>query len=643
MALYKSLESFKFGNGGSPEVIGGSAPTHTTAVLDHYMFTTNEDDAEFVCRFVVQVTPSGNANTDYNALNAACQAVESALRKRYQRLEVDWGAGANAVLLLDPDTTNGALTTETMGFSAEPTLDKIKDWPNSGEARGYEFRVRIGRVPNYTDAYGAAAGRRQVDVNLHYDVDGRLVVTMTGSWTQVPSALARAQFLAQFPTGYAAYRLGLINSTDAGQSSDTWTITKSEASDPNDLSILRFTYEFSQHVNGRRISTIEIFYTESGQRIITIRGTYLRTITGSVFGVAAASSANFLDAGTGGYAYAVGTTLPGLVTAQGGPLTVGQNCELLREPYVTTNEEDDRTDYALIFRELIQQQSIAAGAFLDDPNIVNDSIELAVQFNEVNDSPGPPPAISTPAPGASGATTLGPQNQSAAPVVPAKPVDMFVNYSAFFVKSLTDCYSYFQDNVLPLLVETLTEEFNLTGVEFVSFKESTVRTDHRVGGMLHIRAYGASVIVFSCTIGLFNDLGLRVDPAFSGNPHEYLVQQALPRTTMSRRIEAVSKAGTFDINQYATKPAQQGWVLLTNALPATATKVLGIPALGVPQQPLTYSVLEENLIWVAKNVGQAGGGTTTGGGGGGGTPTPTGGGPSPGPAVATGVGGIPRR
>jgi len=666
-----SLESFTYGS----ETVGGSTPTRLTEVLDSYMFITSQDEAEFVVRFAVRVVPSGNAGTDYNALASSCQAVESALRTRYQKLTVDWGASNQETF--DPDVTAGSFPSS--GFSQEPHLEKLRDFPNSGCARGYELRVRLGQYPNYTDAYGAANGRRQVDVAFRFDTEQRLIVTMSGQWTQVPASLARAKFLAIFDgnTGYASYRLGLINSTVPGQATDTWSLTRRVESDPNDLSTLTFEREYQQHINGRRGSVVEVFFGPQGLRTVTIRGTYLRTVLGTNYGIAADSLTNFLDATNGGQAYAEATQLPGLTLPQGGPLNVGQNCELATSPFQTTNEQLDKTEYSFVYQELIQKQSQASGAYLDDPNIVGDTIRVSVKFNEVNDSPAPPSAASIPGPngstpasggggnngGAPGTTTVGvpstvspnaatnpgtqsgPGQSGAASVVPVKPVDLSVSYDAFFKTTVLDCYTYWRSEVLPLLLETLTEEFGLTGAEFISCEESTDRTKNRVTAEIRIRSYSSNVILFAFTLGITNDLGIRADPAFTGTPHDYLVQQGLPKTTMLRKVEAVYKAGSFSLDQFITPPALTGWVPLANSQPSTVTRTLGIPDLGVPQTQLTYAVLEEPLLWVRSNVANMnGGGSNVPTGGGGGGPVATGGGgstvspPAVPPAIATGVG-----
>lgn len=665
------VDSFTYG----AEKIGGtSGNTHDTEVLDSYMFVTNEDEAEFVCRFAVRVTPSGNSVTDWTALATACQAVEAALRMRYQKLTVDWSTANQETF--DPDVN--ASTFPSTGFSAEPNLRKLGpgEFPQSGEARGYEFRVKIGQPPNYTDAFGAAAGRRQVDVSMHYDVNDRLVVTLSGTWTQVPTKLARAQFLAAIDgvSGYAAYRLSKINSTVSGQSADTWTPVRKDESDPNDLSLLTFTREYAQHVNGRRISSVEIFYGPQRLRTVTIRGTYLRTIDGTggtygnVYGTAATATANFLTATTGGYDFAV-TTLAALVTAQGGPLTVGTNCELVTEPFITNNEQNDRTDYSFVFQELIQKQSTAA-SFLDDPNIVGDSIVVGVSYNELEDSPKPLPASSVPGPGgsgqapggsagvnpasaASGGSTVSPPpaqlekvtggtnpgSVSSSDVVPSKPIDFFAQYEAYFNKdNVLDPFTYWKANVLPLLREVIEQEFGLgQGSELIALQEQTDRTKNRVTANLHVRLYAADVVNFIYTQGITNDLGIRADPAFTGTAHDYLVQQGLPRTTMTRTFEAIYKTGgSFSLDPFVTPQALSGWVPLVNATPRTRNVVKGIPGQGVATQALTYATLEEVLLWVRSNVA-SGGGTTPGGP----SPTITGQNASPAPvtaATATGSG-----
>jgi len=761
-----SVESITY----NAEKIGGTSPTHDTEILTMFYSNFSQDDAELTVRFAVKITPSSTPATDWSALATACNAIEQALRQRYAKLTVDWGSTNQETW--DPATSG--TTTGTMGFDQEPYLRKLspEEFPNSNAARGYEFRVRISLPPNYTDAFGAAAGRRQVDVGFHYDTDQRLVVQLTGSWTQVPSALARAQFLSAIDgaSGYAAYRLAKINSTVPQASGATWAVTNREESDPNSLSTLTFSRTYQQHINGRRISTLDIRYGDAGQRTVLVHGTYLRTVDGSggaygnVYGSAAGSLANYGNATTGGVKYATGTQLPGLAASQGGALTTGHNAKLLQNPVVDTNEQDDRTDYTLVFqeffssvrvdllesgqrlvtiqgtyfrslsatpaagviwgntygataqgslanyadgtngglawavtqlaalsaaqggaltpgqdcellkepllatddqdfrteyqliyRELIQKQSTANGSYLDDPNIIGDSIQFASVFAETNDSPTPTAAASQPGPDGSvqkpagansGSGQTGPrpvspdqatgQNQGtgsgAGGTTPAvKPIDVFVTYRCYLKKTISQPAVYWNVFIFPLLVSTLGDAFP-SGIqaidEYVGQKFTVDNTSNQISADLHFRAYQANVILFSFALGIFNEHGIRVDAAFTGNPHEYLVQQALPRSTMSRKVEAVYVTGSYSLDQFKTPQTLEGWVVLMDAKPSTVDKVLGIPSLGVPQKSLTYASLEENLIWVAKNVGQAVGSkrnityTPQGTGGGGSTNTP---------------------
>lgn len=652
-------ESFTYGSAAftTPIIIGGTTPTYASRILDSYIFVASQDEEEFVVRFAIEVTPSGTAATDWAALRTRCDAVEEALRMRYQRLVVNWGASTQ--VLFDPDVNAG--TGPSSGFSAEPQLRKLtpEEFPNSGEARGYEWRVRVGKSPNYTDTFGASAGRRQVDVNFHYDTQDRLVVTLSGTWTQVPTKLARAQFLAQIDgiSGYAAYRLSLVNTANGGSATAyTWTPTRRDESDPNDLSLLTFSRTYEQHVSGQRGSAKDIFYGQQRLRTITIRGAYLRTISGAggtygnVYGSAATSNANFLASTTGGYDTAV-AILAALVTAEGGALTVGQDCELLTTPNVVTNVQVDRTDYAFVFQELIQKQSTQNSPYLDDPNIVDDKIVVGVSFNPLDDSPTPPRVSTIPGPGGSqaqqpsnpvaqgngGGSTYSPPaspekvtasggnpgtvSPSSNAVVPEKPVDIFFHYEAYYNKTnVLDCYTYWRSNVLPLLLDTINEEFGLgQGSECSILSEQTDRTKNKVSADGHVRSYNSNVINFIYVQGIKNSLGIRADPAFTGTAHDYLVQQGLPRTIMTRRIEAIYKTGTFSLDQFVTPTALSGWVPLENAQPATKDVIKGIPQQGVPTQPLTYAILEETLLWVRSNVASAGGVSGGGGGSGGGS------------------------
>jgi hypothetical protein len=610
-------DSFTYGS----ETVGGASATHSTEILNHYMFRTGEDDAQFVVRFSLNV-PNGTPTAVYTAMQTARQSLESNLRMRYQRLQINWGGVYQEIF--DPNVSAGTLPSS--GFDQEPELSKLSadEFPQSGNSQAYEFRVRCGRPPNYTDAFGAANGRRQVDANLHYDVNEQLVVTMTGEWTQVPSALARDEFLAIFDgsTGYANYRLGLIDTSD-GQS-NTWTLTRREESDPNSLALLRFVREYSQHQYGRRGSAYSIRYTESGQRIVTIQGTYLRTYTGSEFGTAAASTVNYGDGTNGGQAYAV-TQLAALTTAQGGTLVVGQTCELIGVPIVRTNQQDDRTDYTLVYRELLFKQS-SSGNFLDDPNVVNDAVLFKSFFVPTADSPTPGDAAAQPPPQNYIANQV-PSAFAAAPqlsamgvvagILPAnsaglaastpatKPVSIGIFYEAFIKKTVPDLRAYWDSFLLGYLVSTTSGILGYSGGELVTYEFSAEETTWKITGAVVMRAYTSPVVSFLFTLGQSDDLGLRVDAAFTGTPHEYLVQQALPKSFMSRRVEAVYLTnGNFSLDQFVSPPVTQGWVKLLNAKPDTRSVVQGIPSQGVPQIQLTRAVLEESFVWVARNVAQ---------------------------------------
>lgn len=517
-----------------------------------------------------------------------------------------------------------------MGFDQEPHLEKLRDFPNSANARGYEFRVRVGLPPNYVDAFGPAAGRRQVDATLRYDTQDRQVVEMTGEWTQVPSAYARQQFLAVVDgaTGYANYRLGLVNAA-IGESSDTWTVAQRNESDPQSLTTLRFVRQYVQHVNGRRGSAYSIRFTESGQRFITIQGVYLRTYTGSSFGSGATSSANYTDGTNGGQAFAV-TTLAVLPTGDGGPLTVGQDCELLGIPVVRTNEQNDRTDYTLVYRELLFKQSSAAGNFLDDPNVVNDSVIFEAAYTPNADSPLPTAAADLPGPGDAsspsatlgglsnfsdtGGTVFGVLNPSAgggskgASTPAQKPVTIAVYYESFLAKTVTGLRAYWLTNLLPYLLSKTSTQLGFSGGELVDYRFRADPTMNKIGATVLMRAYQGSVVSFVSSLARQNDTGVRVDAAFTGEDHAYLVQQALRKSFMSRRVEAVYlTSGAFTLDQFVSPQKMTGWVKLADAQPDLTTRVLGIPSQGVPQVSLTRAVLEEQFVWVATNVAGAAG------------------------------------
>lgn len=608
-------ETFTYTDGdGTPYTVGGSGATASTTILNRFGFADDQDQAEFHWIFVVEATSSSDLATK-------CGALEAALRQRYGTLVASFGSAVQYVF--NPSTTTAVSGVTSSGWDGEPSLKKAEGWPHSALARAYHWRFRCALPPNFTDAYGAAAGRRSADANLHYDVNERQVVSLRGVWTQVVGSLARPQFASQIDA-YANYRLTLIDPTAA------WTYTRRDESDPQSLSTLTWSREFSQVIAGRRGTTRDPVIQASGLRLVTIRGTYLRTYGGTP---KTASQNYAADVTT-----QVTAELAAIPAIEGGALTLGQDCETISQSS-PTNEQDDRVDFTWVIRELRVVQANNTN-FLNDPNIVLDSITLVIRHNPLNDSPEPAavdqtagaPVSAPPTPNPSGGDTVtrpagvgfnlftkggpgspsppggktgGTEDGTSTPVV--KPVDVFARYEATFKASVAQFQQYYELNVRGMLERALAVQLGVSPVVMVDDSASFDIQNCKVSADIHCQAYPGSLIALRAEQSITNDTGLHFDGVFNGNPYNFLVQPGLPDRTMIRLVRAFYLTGSgYDVTKFASTPwtpGQTGWVLFRTSSPQKVTTVTGIPGLGYGTLAITSETLVEELRWVAANAG----------------------------------------
>lgn len=608
-------DSFTFVAGdGTSYTVGGATPTSTTTILDRFGFADDQDMAEFHWRFVVEASDSADLATK-------CSAMEAILRQRYGSLVVKFGS--NVQYVFNPSTTTAVSGSTSSGWDSEPLLTKAPNWPHSSRARAYDYRVRYALPPNFTDAYGPSDGRRSADANYHTDPNELPVVTLRGVWTQVVGSLARPQYLSQIDA-YANYRLTLID--PAAQ----WTITRREESDPQSLSTLTWLREFSQVTNGRRSTSRDPVIQSNGLRLVSVRGTYLNT-----YGVSPKSATQNYNTDATTW---VNTTLAAITTLEGGPLVIGQGCEVISQSTpANATQQNQRLDFTWVIRELRVPQSTNTN-FLDDPNITVDSITMVIRHNPLNDSPEPQPVQqtaggnvapqgasgpgtgatvdsgiptpqtlaggSTPAP-PGGPTVSSTTGASGTPVV--KPIDVFARYSATFKASVVNLQQYYEQFVRPQLEFEFSAALG-TSVNLLPGDEASFDIQNcKVSAEIHGLSVPGALIALKYSQTVADDSGLHFDGVFNGQPYNFLVQPGLPDRTMLRRVVGVYKTGSgISMQKYASKawtPGQTGWVLFRSSSPELETYVQGIPALGYGLVAFTRETLVEELRWVAANAG----------------------------------------
>jgi hypothetical protein len=605
-------------------VVGGSGATATTELVG--MRFTNDleaGDADEVETFCAEFIITGSSRSD---LETKVAAMKAALRAKNQALVVDWGG--TTVITLSP------LVATATGWDARPVLRKsLMRTRSIGFTRGFEFRVRVSIPSNYTDPNLTSQngiGRRTSSVSLRWDAGTRRVVTISGKFHQTASSLPRAKTTTAAlnnPTGtidtYCVARLAKID--PAVQ----WTIGARSESDNNTQTELVFTREYYETIAGRFVATPEISFRGSRVRWVTIRGTFFRTYSSTYNGAATrGAKENYNDVATGGYAYAV-TQLAALPTELGSPLTVGTDCELVSES-VTPNDQDDRLEYVLVFRELLFKQSQSA-ASKDDPEIVNDQIKYLLDFTPLDDSSvpasggagNPNPFSAVPALGGAGGKPAGTGasgtlDKSSVPPVdplggsnpgttsgtrPTKPVLLKIEYTAEISKTVLDPRTKWYTDIRPWLVGQWAAELGLGPTYLVGDHFDESAQDNMIHAFIVAVCLPGALIAYKLEEAIQDDIAESLDPAMTGTPYEYLRQQELPERIKYRRHTATYRTGGFDPSVLLTESSVPGYVVLRRSVPSYAVVTKGIADLDVAPCSLTTIQFVEEMKYVARNVG----------------------------------------
>lgn len=618
-------------------VVGTAAPTATTELVGMRFgwdseAGEDEEQDEFCAEFII----TGTSRAD---LETKCTTMRAALRTKNAALSVDWGA--TNVASYTP------LVATATGWDGRPRLRKSrKNTRDVGYTRGFEFRVQV-RVPsNYVDpnlAGAAANGRRTSSVSMRWDTGNRRVVTIQGKFHEIPTKLPRQQTTTAAlnnPTGtidtYCVARLAKID--PAVQ----WTIGSRDEQDNNTQTEMTFKRDYYETIAGRFVSTPAIGFSGTRQRVVVFKGLFFRTYSATYDGSSTRSaSVNYSDAATGALAYCT-TQLAAFTLLMGGPLTVGTDCELVHEEAIP-NDEDDKLEFTLVFREELFKQSNASTPGLDDADIINDSIKYVLDYTPLDDSsvpaaggaggPNPftdPPTLegsgggkpaNTGAPGTLDKSVVPPSNPlggtpgTTSGVLPTKPVSIVIEYTAEIKKTVLDPRGKWYTDIRPWLVSQWANELGF-GPTYLAGEHFDEAADaNTIHAYVLAVALPGDLLSYQKEEAVDDDLGSAFDGAFTGTPYEYLLQQELPERRKYRRHTATYKTGgSFNPSVLLTQTAIPGYLVLRRSAPKYADKTVGIPGLGVPNtQKLTTISFVEELLYVARNVGLPPGTTPNGG------------------------------
>lgn len=605
--------------------VGGSAPTSTTEVVgprfgwDNDVSESDEVDS-FVCEFIVK----GTSKSD---LETKCTAMRAALRAKNQGLTIFFGATTIATYV-------PAVATAT-GWDARPSIRKLRRRTTDvGFCRGYEFRVSCIIPSNYTDPNltpGLEAGRRTSGVSLSWDTGTRRVVTIEGKFFQTAAQLPRAKTTTAAlnnPTGpidtYCVARLAKIDP------SAQWTIGRRKESDNNTQTEMVFSRDYYETIGGRFTSIPEISFRGSRLRDVTLRGVYFRTYSAGYTGSATRSATeNYKDPASGGKVTAA-IMLAALPAELGGALTVDTDCEIVHES-VVPNEQDDKLDYIIVYRELRAQQSSESSPGKDDPDITNDQIRFFIDYTPLDDSrlpggsgnaQGPNPFKGVPSvggggkPANTGNATLdksvvppgggnpGEQERSTG-ALPTKPIMLKIDYSAELRGSYANPKNKWYTAIRPFLMGQFAANIGFAPTYLIGDHFEFEQQTNQIKAFVLCVVLPGHVLAYKREDSIVDDIGEALDPALTGEGYTYLRQQEFAERTKIARHTVTFKTGSaFDPSTLLTNSSDSnGYVVIQRSVPSTHTKTIGIPDLGVATQELTTLQFIEVSKFVSRNVG----------------------------------------
>lgn len=558
-------EAFVYG----AQTIGGA--NAAAPILGRFAWRRGYRRFSFECEFAVQVSTAYSIPPDYATLQTAVAPIEAALRLERQRLTVKFGG--TTIADLDPTLAVNS------GFNARPNLEKLARF-DSSNARGYRFTCEVDLPANLT----GQDGRQDESVEFHYDLRERRRFSFSGVYTAMPAANSRAQMLAKLDAHVAT----VLGTLAAGVSFAV--AERSETSNDPDTE-LRYSRVYLEHVNGRRGSTIAVAFGPQRRRTITIAGSYVRTVTGTV----ASASTN--------YATYQDDEDVALLASIPAPLTPGTDCEIddeVNEP----NEQDDLLTFRRVYVELIHQQ---APGVLDDPDIVLDQIVVTQTTTPTEDSPFGFGARTgqTIVPGIPGAPGI-PGTDAATPsTTPAqRPVAFSIRYECFLKKTVKDPAGKWRSVLRAHMVSFLGKYLGGTPIGLGPEALSIDVPNNRLIVALEATSLPSDVLGLRITEAIDDDLGRRLSAVLSGNPHEYLLQQGFARRTRTRVTTLVTLAAKGkSLDEFKTLDSDPpGWLLVRRALPEDVDLVLGVAGIGGGQYAVNRTTMVEEFVWVASVV-----------------------------------------
>lgn len=251
--------------------------------------------------------------------------------------------------------------------------------------------------------------------------------------------------------------LSLTHTTNTGFDSDPVIIKREEIADTQLTRLYGVRINFGMPANnvgtsGRRWSTVNVAFSPSRRRTVTISGAY--TAIGGTLARA-------------GYNAAIAAYATSVLSALGGTY------ELAEEPTTEINSTDRVINFTRIYDEIIFSQ----GGATDSPSIVRQHLRIARRRDAPGDSPGP----------AGGVRRL---------------LTIDVTYSCWVDKDVTQALeALWDDTIRPWIVTTVRDRLSLASVAITMERPEWHYDDNQINAsMTLVGGTDLGILQYTCTV-----------------------------------------------------------------------------------------------------------------------------------------------
>ena len=361
----------------------------------------------------------------------------------------------------------------------------------------------------------------------------------------------------------------------------------------------------------RRPGSVNVEYTSSRQRIVTITGSYTANSTDGTTGAIAQYRAQ-IDT----YAAAALNTF-----------ATAALFEKIAEPQVEFNDTNKVCYFATVYKEILVNQSIDT---LDNTNIVDPVLTISLNRISPGDSPSVGSSGDANQAGAAQNSAGGGSTQSGPPITPGssptgagstgtaieRPKEIIVTYACNVnYEAVSSISSLYTSTIRPYLINRAKAQAGGGTVVLIDERRAPTFTDFTIAVELRFIVYGSSKVFeqrIECKVST-ND-GKVLKPVHKPDPfsyYEYPGPAVKLMTISEKRKELTDNSNPIVLAQalkgHTDPPDSSTWVRISRE-PGSAILKQGLDG----AQDVTYAEIELTTVWqfrnrVAPSVANAGG------------------------------------